>query len=240
MSKSSSYNKPPIHPNVWRASQLAQAQGRYIDTGYKALSQQLPGKGWPLGQLINVLVQQPGVGELQLVLPALSHLNQGPIVLLNPGYQPQIAAWVQHGLAPSHLLWVAAPNSSNALWAALQILRSAAFPALLFWQTEISPIAQRKLQLAAQKSQTLFFMFQPIQAAQQASPAPLRLGVQAGPQGPNIRLLKRRGSPYTKTISLPRAEFLRFGHSAANPSYFHHASLDQSLPSQPCAQPALS
>ncbi|HLS50693.1 MAG TPA: cell division protein, partial [Burkholderiaceae bacterium] len=123
MSKSSSYNKPPIHPNVWRASQLAQAQGRYIDTGYKALSQQLPGKGWPLGQLINVLVQQPGVGELQLVLPALSHLNQGPIVLLNPGYQPQIAAWVQHGLAPSQLLWVAAPNSSNALWAAIQILR---------------------------------------------------------------------------------------------------------------------
>jgi cell division inhibitor SulA/protein ImuA len=60
-----------IHPALWRGSQLARAHGKYVDTGYAALSVELPGGGWPLGTLVELLVQQPGVGEVRLLQPAL-------------------------------------------------------------------------------------------------------------------------------------------------------------------------
>ncbi|QKM51818.1 hypothetical protein B7760_05896 (plasmid) [Burkholderia glumae] len=52
-----------IHPDLWRANQLAQAGARGIDTGHAALSAELPGGGWPRGCLVELLAQQPGIGE---------------------------------------------------------------------------------------------------------------------------------------------------------------------------------
>ena len=60
-----------LHPSLWRASQLGQGATRCLDTGFAALSAQLPGGGWPSGSLIDLLVQQPGSGELRLLAPAL-------------------------------------------------------------------------------------------------------------------------------------------------------------------------
>src|SRR3546814_11562112 len=81
-----------IHPALWRASQLARMPGRCVDTGFPALSAQLPGGGWPLGNLIELLIQQPGIGEMQLLRPALSDLSSRSIFLVQPPYAPQIAA----------------------------------------------------------------------------------------------------------------------------------------------------
>ena len=62
-----------IHPSLWRASQLARARGRTVDTGYPVLSAELPGSGWPVGALIDLLVQQAGVGEMRLLRPAFRY-----------------------------------------------------------------------------------------------------------------------------------------------------------------------
>eukprot|EP01034_Spumella_vulgaris_P043588 gene43588-54149_t len=35
-----------LHPSLWLASQLAHSATRCVDTGYAALSAQLPGGGW--------------------------------------------------------------------------------------------------------------------------------------------------------------------------------------------------
>ena len=66
-----------IHPALWRGSQLARAYGKTVDTGYAALSAELPGGGWPLGALVELLVQQPGVGEFRLLRPALAESATG-------------------------------------------------------------------------------------------------------------------------------------------------------------------
>lgn len=55
-----------LHPSLWRASQLAQARGPVVETGYPALSAELPGGGWPVGALIDLL-GEPGCGELRLL-----------------------------------------------------------------------------------------------------------------------------------------------------------------------------
>src|SRR5260370_34189244 len=60
-----------IHPALWRATQLACAYGKTIDTGYAALSEQVPGGGWPVGTMTESLLQQAGVGEIRLLGPAL-------------------------------------------------------------------------------------------------------------------------------------------------------------------------
>jgi protein ImuA len=52
-----------IHPAIWRASQLARGDGRSIATGYASLSAELPGGGWPLGALIELLPQHSGIGS---------------------------------------------------------------------------------------------------------------------------------------------------------------------------------
>src|SRR5690606_23259258 len=59
-----------IHPALWRASQIARSPGLYANTGYPDMSAQLPGGGWPLGNLIEVMTPRAGIGEIQLFRPA--------------------------------------------------------------------------------------------------------------------------------------------------------------------------
>lgn len=61
-----------LHPSLWRASELARATTRCVDTGHTGLAAQLPGGGWPVGTLIDLLVPQHCIGEMRLLGPALS------------------------------------------------------------------------------------------------------------------------------------------------------------------------
>lgn len=64
------------HPALWRASQLGGGRQRTTPSGFDALDAQLPGGGWPHGVLTELLLPQPGIGELRLLAPALA--GQGP------------------------------------------------------------------------------------------------------------------------------------------------------------------
>ena len=120
-----------LHPSLWRASQLARASTRCVDTGHAALSSQLPGGGWPAGTLVELLQQQPGIGEMRLLRPALQACAERRIVLLQPPHPPQALALAALGLPPSKLLWLRTSRSADALWAAEQVLRSGSCGALL-------------------------------------------------------------------------------------------------------------
>ena len=77
-----------LHPSLWRASQLARSVTRCIDTGFPVLSYQLPGRGWPVGTLVEILPQQTGIGETRLLAPALAQVAERTIVLLQPPHVP--------------------------------------------------------------------------------------------------------------------------------------------------------
>lgn len=205
-----------IHGALWRASQLCRSQDRCTDTGFPLLSAELPGGGWPLGNLVELLVPQPGAGELQLLRPALNRLSERSVMLVQPPYLPQIAAWANWGCAPSGLLWVHAQRQADALWTADQVLRSGTFGALLLWQDRVRNQTLRRLQLAAQESDTLFIVLRPLAAAEQSSPSPLRLTLQPTRQGLNISILKRRGPSHTGPLALklyPDTRFSEFDHA---------------------------
>ena len=45
-------------------------------SGHASLDAVLPGGGWPVGALIELLPTQAGIGELQIAIPALQALSQ--------------------------------------------------------------------------------------------------------------------------------------------------------------------
>lgn len=202
-----------LHPSLWRASQLAHSTTRCIETGYPTLSAQLPGGGWPSGTLIDLLPQQCGIGELRLLRPALLKVAQRRIVLLQPPHAPQALALAAMGLAPSQLLWIRSSRSTDALWAAEQVLRSGSCGALLFWQGHARGETLRRLHLAAQGGETLFFMLRPLAAAQDSSPAPLRLSLRPAVGGLEIGFIKRRGPQRDAPLFLPLTPSLLQRHA---------------------------
>ncbi|MDC8759227.1 translesion DNA synthesis-associated protein ImuA [Janthinobacterium fluminis] len=209
-----------LHPSLWLASQLAHSAARCVDTGFAALSAQLPGGGWPTGALVDLLLQQPGSGEMRLLGPALARLPKLPIVLLQPPHPPQALALAALGLAPSQLIWLRSGGSGDALWAAENVLRSGSCAALLFWHNHARGDALRRLHLAAQGGDTLFCMLRPLASAQDASPAPLRLSLRPAAGGIDIGFVKRRGPQRDAPLFLP-----------LTPSSVlqRHASLDRPL-----------
>ena len=57
--------------------------GRPHPLEYPTLSTELPGCGWPVGALVELLLQQAGVGEVRLFRPALGAVGKRPIALLH-------------------------------------------------------------------------------------------------------------------------------------------------------------
>jgi hypothetical protein len=64
---------------------------------------------------------------------------------------------------------------------------------VLGWCNPRDLTALRRLQLAAEQARCLAVLFRPAQAGEQPSPAVLRLALQGGPAGLQVRVVKSRG-----------------------------------------------
>ncbi|WP_306667733.1 hypothetical protein [Massilia sp. CCM 8734] len=133
--------------------------------------------------------------------PALVKVAQRRVVLLQPPHSPQTLALGGMGLDASQVLWVKSNRPGDALWAAETVLRSGSCGALLFWASHVRPESLRRLNLAAQAGEALFFMLRPIAAAQDASPAPLRLSLRPAPGGVDVDSSKGAGHNATTVCS---------------------------------------
>ena len=184
---------------VWRGGAPAGAVVPATRTGFATLDAELPGGGWPVGGLAELLCPTEGIGELQIVLPALAALTGAghQIAWLAPPYLPYAPALRAAGVRLSGLTVVRAPGRRDALWAAEQALRSGAFRALLLWLPRASYAELRRLAVAAQAGLGFVLAFRPPEAACESSPALLRLALEPGepPTVPTVRILKRRGLP---------------------------------------------
>ena len=191
-----------LHEHVWRAGQMGLARANVTPTGHAALDRELPNHGWPHGGLIELLLQQSGIGELRLLQAALHALGDQRIALLQPPHIPHIAAWRAWGLSPQRLLWIRTKRQADALWSAEQVLRNGSCGALLLWQQTLRHESLRRLQLAAQGSDTLCWLLRPLSASDTASPAPLRIALRPLAGGAQLDILKRRGPQCASPIHL--------------------------------------
>src|SRR5512140_359936 len=191
-------------PHVWRVADLA-LERPGIPTGPPALEAALPGGGWPVGCLIEVLQQRPAQHVWQLLLPGLVRaleISAGPVILVGAPYQPFGPSLKAQGLAAERLLCIQADQPSARLWAAEQALRCAEVTAVMAWLPQARPEQLRRLHLAAQHQSRLLFVFRGWNARHEASPAPLRLLVE-GADSLALHILKRRGPPLLAPLQLP-------------------------------------
>jgi len=198
-----------IHPALWRATQLARPARPTVPTGFPALDRELPGQGWPVGQLIEVMLERPGQGEIQLFRSALmQHFPERSIALVHPPYPPCIQAWAHWQLAPERLLWIQPASSADVLWATEQLLRHNVCAAVFCWAELIHATSLRRLHLLARQSDSLCILLRPMAVRQQASAAVLRLALRPCRQGMHLNIVKRQGAvslaPVTLQLYAPR------------------------------------
>ncbi len=195
---------------VWHAHAMAAAPTRVQATGHVPLDAQLPGGGWPVGAMTEVL-QHSGVHcEWRLLLPALARCGQGPVVLVGAPMLPFAPALAAQGLGAQRLLWIAAQAPAQLLWATEQALRCAEVDAVLLWlppsrANAVRTDQLRRLQMAAAEHTKLLFVMRPAQVQSEASPAVLRLQVEVSAQHNDalqVHLLKRRGPPLDHALTV--------------------------------------
>ena len=191
-----------VHADVWHADALATSPAQVLPTGDAALDAQLPGGGWPVGALSEIL-QPTGVhSEWRLLLPALAHSGTGAVVLVGPPQPPFGPALAAQGLHPGRLLWVATALPAQRLWAAEQALRCADVDAVLAWLPQARADQLRRLQMAAASFNKLLWVLRPEQVQHESSPAVLRVWVVPVADALELRVLKRRGPPLAQALHL--------------------------------------
>ncbi len=188
---------------------MARSSGDAVETwstGHAALDAALPGGGWPLAGLVEVLPPQPGQFVWRLLAPGLSQVlahKAGPLVLVGAPFEPFAPNLQAQGLAAARLLCVRAghreaPGAQQArLWAAQHALQCAPVVAVLLWlevASQAPPNATnsagntgshtgalatdlRRLHLIAQTQHKPLFVMRPPAARREASAAPLRLSL---------------------------------------------------------------
>ena len=214
------------HPDLWRAGQLSQRLPTEPST-FAQLDAHLPGGGWPLGSVTELLLSQSGIGELQLLMPALAALSQRQrwVLWINPPFVPYAPALESHGVDTRKVLLIhtrrGLDESSDlerrrkahqqALWALEKASRSGTCSAALAWFDERLLKARdiQRLQVAAAQGQTLTCLFRPAEAQQSPSMAPLRLqlsGQQSrhadAQQQLSVHIAKRRGGWAVPNLSI--------------------------------------
>ncbi|MDR3370046.1 translesion DNA synthesis-associated protein ImuA [Rhodoferax sp.] len=213
---------------VWCADALAHTastDGAALSSGHVALDAQLPGGGWPVGALCEILQPTHSQNEWRLLLPALRTLTQ-TILLVGAPYAPFGPGLAGQGLDVRNLLWVQANALSQRLWVTEQALRCADVAAVLAWLPQVRAHALRsdhlrRLHLAAQTQSKLLWVLRESTAKDESSPAVLRLLVAQAPDDAlAVAVLKRRGPPLAQTLYLPARHAMLGALLAVGPTTF--------------------
>lgn len=184
-----------LHPAVWRPGERPAVPPRVLPCGVPGLERQLPGGGWPLGCITEVIDSGTGIGEVSLLLPALASLTRRgeTVAWVAPPFIPYPPALQQAGVGMDETLWVAARDGADAVWAAEQALRSGTCGAVLVWPGKAGHTALRRLQLAAEAGGAWCVVLRDRANAGTSSPAAVRVEVDSDGRRRQIRLLKCRG-----------------------------------------------
>jgi protein ImuA len=196
---------------------MGQQRGTAVASGFAELDAALPGGGWPVRVLTELLLPHAGIGEVRLLTPALAAVQQQQrsVILFDPPALPSGWALSACGLDVQQLFVVRsreaargrAPGplpAADLLWALEQSLKSGHVGAVLAWlPARLAADTLRRLQLAAQAHDGPAFLLRDEAARLKPSPAPLRLLLRAaGPDELRVQMLKRRGPPLAQALTL--------------------------------------
>lgn len=210
------------HPQLWRGKDLSKASATHtVASGYSALDDCLAGGGWPNAGLVDFILPHAGIGELRLLLPALTTLADNRwLAWINPPFTPYAPALEAAGIDSSKILLIYTKSHEEMLWAMERTCKSGSCGAVLVWPDErkLSLKETRRVQLAAKQGTTLSVLFRPTEASSKASLAELRLALSPGkdPLHLSVDIIKRRGGWPVKGLTLPIAAVTQSQYTSAH------------------------
>jgi len=183
-----------------RSSDSIVSSTTYIPTAFPELNQLLPGGGWPLGSIIEVLSGQNGCGAFSFALaaarPAMENKAAWAVVDTESSFYPPAVAAL--GLDLEKLIVIRTPVQ-HAPWAFNQLLRCSEIGAAFLNAPKIENMACRRLQLAAERGGSLGFLLRPLSAIKKPCWASVRLMVERLHQDRlQVTLLRVRGGNLTR------------------------------------------
>lgn len=192
---------------LWTARHWQETRIPAISTGFATLDAALPGAGWPLGAMTEILYNHRGHGELRILLPALARLStqdQRWQLWLNPPLQPCAPALQQWQVDTERLLIVQAKQMADFCYSLEKSLNSGGCQGAVAWFTKLDKALMRRIQLAAERANVPVFLLRPGQYLNQPSVAALRLHLH---ENNRLDIVKRRaGWPLEGlSIDLPLA-----------------------------------
>ena len=193
-------------PGVWRGGELEHAALPPVPTGHATLDAQLPGGGWPVGSLSEVLHDAAGIGEVTFLAGALARAAQGGKLLLWVGtpHLPYAPALARAGLPLAQCIVARPATREDALWAAEQALKSGACGAVLVWMERFAEEYAwlRRLQMASHAGRSMAVLFRSTAAERHSTPAHLRVVASREERHLHLRIAKRRGPPLAQPVRL--------------------------------------
>ncbi len=151
------------NPVLWRGCDMSGLGNYGQPTGYPQLDDILPGRGWPHNAIVEIVSQQWGMGELQLLVPLMREIVRQDkwILWISPPYLLNSPALLQAGIDPEQILVINLNTScKDALWSMEKALQTGSCGLVLAWQNWLPDRVVRRLQLAAETGKTLGVLFQ--------------------------------------------------------------------------------
>ncbi len=191
-------------PGVWRGGELEHVVHSVVATGHANLDAELPGGGWPLGTLSEVLHDGVGIGEVSFLCGALARASEGSRLLawVNTPHLPYAPALAQAGIPLDRCLVIRPATREDALWASEQALKSGACGAVMLWMERFAEEYAwlRRLQMAAEAGRTMAVLFRSTAAERHSTPSLLRIVLSRDRGVLKARIPKRRGPPLIHPI----------------------------------------
>ena len=183
------------NPALWQGSAVTSGQTRGIGTGYSELDDILPSRGWPKKSLLEIVTPQWGIGELKILLPLMRAITEQKrwIIWISPPYVPYAPALAKAGVDINYVIVIHPDTACNdAIWSIEKALQTHSCALVLAWMNWLPNGVVRRLQLAAEKGDSLAILFR--ERETKNSPAALRLKLHPNAQGLQVKVLKARGT----------------------------------------------
>jgi protein ImuA len=153
-----------------------------VPLGATAIDACLPWNGLPMGGLHEVAGDAAASGFCAALLARIAAARpQAPILWCQPGHDLYGHGLSTFGLAPGRLIMLHGRNDEEILWAMEEGLRSPGLAAVLGQVGKLSPIAARRLHLAAETAGTTGFLLRPGRLHAPSSAALTRWRVDCAP-----------------------------------------------------------
>lgn len=202
---------------VWKGNHPFSNTAAGISTGYTQLDNIIPGKGWPVGAVTELIPKAMGIGELRLLLPAIRETTRQRqrVLMINSPYQPYTPALVQAGIDLEYLFLISPKKHEDSLWAAEKALYGRVCKILLLWldylgNHSVDNATVRRLQVAARTGGVAAILYRspyPLRDdhTEQSNWAALRLRLNSADKGFLVEVLKLVGSHARPSMILDEA-----------------------------------